>query len=251
MRTLTRAAAALLAAFGLVNLASATVYTGNGNNGFGGPVGQGSLNLTNSGTNVSGTLTKGPGDFNDVLVLYVDSVAGGIGDTSVLNDAGDGLRRAISGFDGSTNRSTLTFPSGFAPDYAIALGPSAESFGGVWQLTANSGNNGLPFVSSANLTPTGGGSASAPTFNFSFDAAQLGVAPGGSFNLLGTYISNSGYRSNEALPGNVTGDQGWNAFTSNAPGTYSLPEPGSMALLAVPAAALLRRRRRRGPCGNE
>src|SRR5881275_2250537 len=112
----------------------AATYSGNGNSGFGGPIGLGSLTLTDNGTTVFGTVNKGPNGFNDVLVLYIDSQAGGFSDTSTLGDNGDGLRKAISGFDGG-NRSLMTFASGFNPDYAIALGPQSDSFGGLWQLT--------------------------------------------------------------------------------------------------------------------
>src|SRR5438874_12960250 len=103
---------------------SAATYSGNGNSGFGGPIGLRSLTLTDNGTTVSGTVNKGPNGFNDVLVLYIDSTAGGFSDTSGFADGADGLRRAISGFDGGANRSLLTFtPALFSPDYAIALGP--------------------------------------------------------------------------------------------------------------------------------
>src|SRR3954471_22668950 len=116
----------------------AATYSGNGNSGFGGPIGLGSLTLTDNGTTVSGTVNKGPNGFNDVLVLYINSQAGGFADTSGFADGADGLRKAISGFDGGANRSLLTFSGGFSPDYAIALGPSASNFGGLWQL----GNGG-------------------------------------------------------------------------------------------------------------
>src|SRR5258708_3444501 len=112
----------------------AATYSGNGNSGFGGPIGLGSLTLTDNGTTVSGTVNKGPNGFNDVLVLYIDSVPGGFSDTSGFADGADGLRKAISGFDGGGNRSLMTFESGFSPDYAIALGPSSGNFGGLWQL---------------------------------------------------------------------------------------------------------------------
>src|SRR5882762_10352862 len=102
----------------------AATYSGNGNSGFGGPVGLGSLTLTDNGTTVSGTLNKGPNGLNDVLVLYIDSVGGGFSDSSGFADSADGLRKAISGFDGGGNRSVLTF-NGMLPDYAIALGPSS------------------------------------------------------------------------------------------------------------------------------
>ena len=217
---------------GLCLPAGAATYSGNGNTGFGGPIGLGSLTLSDNGTTISGTLTKGPNGFNDALVLYIDSVSGGFTDTSGFADAGDGLRKAISGFDGGANRSTLTMPSGFLPDYAIALGPApSESFGGLWQL-ANGGNNSLGFISSVNLNPAG--NSSSASYTFSFDVSQIGLTPdnGQSFRLLGSYISNSGFRSDEAVPGNVSGAQGWNPFTGTAEATYTtVPEPSSTALL--------------------
>src|SRR5947207_3728983 len=96
--------------------AMAATYSGNGNSGFGGPIGLGSLTLTDNGTTVSGTVNKGPNGFNDVLVLYIDSVAGGFSDTSGFADGADGLRKAISGFDGGANRSVLSF-NVMLPDY--------------------------------------------------------------------------------------------------------------------------------------
>ena len=47
--------------------AGAATYPGNGMTGFGGPVGLGSLTLTDNGTTVFGTVNKGPNAFNDVL----------------------------------------------------------------------------------------------------------------------------------------------------------------------------------------
>src|SRR5947207_923210 len=105
----------LVSAASSLTALSAT-YSGNGNSGFGGPVGLGSLTLTDNGTTVSGQVNKGPNGFNDVLVLYVDSLSGGFTDTSGFGDGADGLRKAISGFDGGANRSALTFSPGFAPD---------------------------------------------------------------------------------------------------------------------------------------
>src|SRR6266478_4972155 len=72
----------------------AAVYPGNGNTGFGGPIGQGSLTLNDDGTTISGTFSKGPNGFNDVLVLYIDTGANsGILGTANLTDSGDGLRK--------------------------------------------------------------------------------------------------------------------------------------------------------------
>ena len=57
--------------------AQATNYAGNGNSGFGGAIGGGSLTLTDNGTTLFGTVTRGGGSFNDVLVIYLNSTAGG------------------------------------------------------------------------------------------------------------------------------------------------------------------------------
>ena len=223
--------------------ASAATYSGNGNSGFGGPIGLGSLTLTDNGTTVFGQVNKGPNGFNDVLVIYLDSVGGGFSDTSGFADGGDGLRKAISGFDGGANRSLLTF-SGMLPDYAIALGPSSDNFGGLWQL-ANGGNNSLPFIASVNLNPTG--NANSPTYTFSFNVSQIGMTPnlGGTFRMLGTYTSNTGFRSDEAVAGNDVGAQGWNPFQQTALASYTIvPEPASMTLIGLGLASLVAFRRR-------
>ncbi|MDR3456101.1 MAG: PEP-CTERM sorting domain-containing protein [Verrucomicrobiae bacterium] len=226
--------------------AQATTYSGNGNNGFGGPIGDGSLTLTDDGTTLTGTVTKGPNGFNDVLVIYIDTVAGGFTTSAGFTDSGDGLRKAISGFDGGSNRSTLNFAAGFAPDYAIALGPASDSFGGLWTLVDGGSHT---FDSSVNLTPTG--TTTAATYTFSLSLASIGLTPGAgqSFELFGTYISNSGYRADEAVAGTETGAQGWgNTITQTGFGTFTttaVPEPSMLALSAISGLATLYMLRRR------
>lgn len=235
-----------LATLSLGFSAAATTYSGNGNSGFGGPIGQGSLTLTDDGTTLFGTFNKGPNGFNDVLVIYLDTVTGGFANTGSFADGADGLRKSISGFDGGANRSTLTFASGFNADYALALGPSSDNFGGLWSL-ANGGANSLGFVSSANLSPTG--TPNSATYTFSVSLASIGLTAGQSLGLFGTYISNTGYRSDEGVLGTATGTQGYNNFTQTTFATYTttaVPEPSTMmlGLSGVATFFLLRRRNR-------
>ena len=63
----------LMAAALLSTAIFANVYPGNGNSGFGGAVGTGSLEVTTDLTNITFKFTRGTGDFNDILVIYIDS----------------------------------------------------------------------------------------------------------------------------------------------------------------------------------
>lgn len=117
----------------------ADIYPGNGNTGFGGPLGTGSITLTDNGTTVSGVFTRGSGANNDTVVIYIDSKSGGFSTTSGFTDGGDDLRRAVSGFDGGSNRSTYNFASGFLADYGIALHNNSFTFGNNFEL-ANGGD---------------------------------------------------------------------------------------------------------------
>jgi hypothetical protein len=236
----------LLTSVGLLALgfyASAqTTYTGNGNTGFGGPVGLGSLTLSDNGTTITGTFTPGTSGFGgNGLVLYIDSGPGGFASTAGFTDTSDGNRSEISGLNGGNpaDQSVLTFQSGFAPNYAIALSPGgAENFGGIWTLV-NGGT--FPFDGSANLTPTSSGASS---YTFSIPVTDIGLTPdsGQSFTLFGTYISDTGFRSTEAIAGNDTGTQGWNPFTQTGDATYtieSVPEPSAAALAGLSGLAAL------------
>jgi len=215
---------------GAVELETVQAYAGNGDTGFGGAIGQGSLTLTDDGTNIFGLLIRGPGNFNDNLVIYLDAGPGGFADTSGFADDADGLRRAISGIEfGTANRSIMTNLPGFLADYAIALGPQSESFGGLWGL-ASGGANSLNYVTSVNLAPL---TNTASSYTFSFPVSAIGLTPGSgaTFQLFGTYISSTGYRSDEALPGNVSGIQGWSPFNNTAVTNYTI---SGMTLMPTP-----------------
>ncbi|MGZ4982652.1 MAG: hypothetical protein ACXWG7_07740 [Chthoniobacterales bacterium] len=228
-------------------------YTGNGQTGFGGPIGNGSLSLSDDGTTITGTLTSGStgSGINDAFVIYIDSAAGGFSDTSTFTDTGGGgdyLRKGISGFDG-TNRSTLTFPTGFQADYVISLSPSNNAnFGGLWIL-----DNPANFTFKANVNLTPNNTTSATTYTFSFALTDIGLTSGGSFTFVTTYLnSNGAFRSNEAIGNHFTneaaGNFGATPATATGFSTYTttlIPEPSSIALLAMPAllgAYLVRRK---------
>ena len=208
--------------------AQATSYSGNGNTGFGGAIGNGTLTLSDDGTNISGTLTVG-GSMNDVLVLYIQTGPGGFTNTSGFNDQGDSCRQAISGVSAS-GRSLLTFASGFQPNYAIALAPAAAGTGGLWQL-ANGGNNSLVYLGSVNLVPLN----NTGPYTFSFPAALIGMIPGvrSTIQVFGTYVRTDGYRSTEAIAGNLTGAQGWNPFTQTAYADYTFDAGAVLVKLAL------------------
>lgn len=239
-------------------LNAAVIYAGNGNTSFGGAVGGGSLSLNDDGTTVSGTFTRGGGEFNDALVIYIDSVSGGFTTTSGFTDSGDGLRRAISGVDGGVNRSTAAFASGFTANYAIALGAHGPNFGGIWGLAEGGSHS---FISSVSLNPNNSVNSASYTFNFTW--SQIGLTPnmaGNAFTFQSRYISDTGYGSLETFE-DLSGSLGYSTVTFSTLDTYitTVPEPthvalgifgGARRLLAEfpqPSRALLRTRPLRPP----
>jgi len=223
----------------------AAIYSGNGNTGFGGPLGSGTLSISDDvAGNINFTFNAGGSGNNDYLVVYIDSVSGGFASTSGLNDHADENRRAISGTN-DTDQSLVTFASGFNADYALSTPGAGQhsQFAGLWGL-ATGGPNSLNYVASANI----GGTQNATTF--SITAAELGLTAnsGQSFKFVATYLNGGNtYRSDEAI-GNIgiTGNPGGppSSITFSDSRTYTLvPEPASLGLLAVAGVWGLRRRR--------
>lgn len=195
-----------------------SVYPGNDKDGYGGPVGKGTLSITEDATNYNFTLTKGSGDLNDAVVIYLNTRSGGFNTTANFTDEGDGLRKAISGVQGS-DRATLTFPSSFTADFAIAFD---QGYGGVWQLVENGTHT---HIRSVNLNPTG--TKSSATYTFSVAKSDIAVTPSNSgFEFLVTYVSETGYRSNEFIgdAGPVTNPQN-SAYTATSKLTFGSPLP--------------------------
>jgi cyclomaltodextrinase / maltogenic alpha-amylase / neopullulanase len=173
---------------------------GNGNTGFGGPIGKGSLAVKDDGTTVTFELTRGTtGALNDAFVIYIDSKEGGSSTTETFDDKGDAGRIAISGFDG-TNRAPLKFAAGFEADYAIALQPTYA------ELFALSKTGPHTWVETCNLTPKGDGAAAKWTFSCKRVSLGAGASP---LKISTTYIDpKAAYRSNEAVGNSVSGTPG-------------------------------------------
>lgn len=191
--------------FSGITFAGDSTYYGNGRAGFGGPVGQGSLHISFGEDSIHFTLYKGAGSLNDAVVIYIagpGSEAHGFTSTANFTDDGDGLRRAISGYHAGSGRSVLTFASGFTPEIAIAFN---SDFAGVFELRENGAHE---YLMSANLTPTGDKNASAYTFSIATDGDETVRIVRSMKRLqeqkdmlkfLVTYISETGYRSNEFI----------------------------------------------------
>ena len=232
------AAAALFAS--LACSAFATTYSGNGNTGFGGPVGNGSLTVTNDASNITFSFASSGSIGGNDLVIYIDSISGGFSSTAGFNDAADGGRSAVSGYTATGNgggpgQSVLTFASGFNADYAIDIG---STFASLFTL-ANGGNGSQVFDTGASQTGS--------PYTLTLSLASLGLATGQTFELFGTLVSETGYRSTEAIAGNDTGTQGWSPFTQTSFGTYTVtavPEPSTFALCGISGLAMLRLLRR-------
>lgn len=213
--------------------------TGNGQkvlgsgSGFSGALGAGSLYLDSSLTDLKIGFQPG-GDVNDNVVLYLDTKAGGFTDAD-MSDTADGGRTAVTN---PIRDSNIVFDAGFRPDYAVVIG----NFGVVsFELTSGS-LNFIDFFGDV----TGGNS------NFrEFTLSKLTYGIGTSFNFLGIYTSDTGFLSDETLPGGqISGGNagfGTAGTTVNVTGYdrfQAVPEPASMVALGLGAAALLRRRRK-------
>ena len=197
----------------------ATNYPGNGNAGFGGSVGTGSLDVTSDGTNISFKLTRGSGDMDNVLVIYIDSKDGGFASTSGFTDAGDGLRKAISGYtqydnNGGSGRAALNFNSDFAPEYAIAFQPYKNGFTGA-SLLVELSNTAHTFISNPDFTNNN--TTTAADYTVTIAASEIGLSSSVNLKFMATLVSATGYRSDEAIGDPMTGfAQGWNDYTSTA-----------------------------------
>lgn len=227
------------------------LYPGNGVTG---PVGNGSLAMSNSTTTIYANIHNGMGSFDYNLVIFIDSVPGGFTDTSQFRDNNNFLETAVSGY--KVLRSTAFFAPGFEADYAIAVSISHNS-GNVYQLVNDASGPHLQLVrTGVNLQYAN--NPSNPNFVFQFDWADIGL-PGQRTNFFkfeSSYISDNGSRTLQSYEG-LIGNPGYDVVTFTNYDTYGVqpvPENTNAALAAfggivcsVACVTRLRQRRLRRP----
>ncbi len=226
------------------------------NSGFGDVLGSGSLTHIDSDAlgNLQLGLQLGAGAFNDIAVIYIDSVPGGVADLVSLADIAGDHRAAISGDGTDSSFSDLTFAPGFAADYALAWNNiSAE----LYRITAGAAHTFLGDLGAVSTTPG--------HWETSLSLADIGVSAGGALDYFVTYMNPSNaYRSNEGTgflalsppsndangnPGNDSSFPGDSTWTMNEDEfirfVTAIPEPSTFAFMSLALVGLLTLRRRR------
>ena len=219
------------------------------NSGFGDVIGGNSKLFVDS--SLTGALNFGIQSTNtnlnntaNAVVIYIDSVAGGVTGTDSINDTGDEGRRAISGDGNSGQHSDLTFAPTFAADYAISI---QASFAGLFKINET---GPLTFVRSAGVTPQDTSSGNDREIQIAI--ADIGVPLGGSFNYFATLLNQTdAFRSNEfqgVAQSTVGADNIGRAPFALAAGDFNtftvVPEPvAALAGLTLIGSMALRRSR--------
>lgn len=141
----------------------------------------GHLALTDKGTWVSASFTKGSASFDKSLVFYIDSVAGGFQNLDSFTTLGNGSQNSVTGYGG---QKPVTFASGFGADYAIVLIPG-NSAGLLYGLNAD---GTLSDAANVGLSPM---DTSSGTYTFSVSYSQIGLTGAGdnAFKFESTYVN--------------------------------------------------------------
>jgi len=200
------------------------VYQGNG---LGAPVGNGSLQMSNSTSTINARFSKGAGTFTDNLVIYIDSVPGGITTTELLSNKANAMEIAISGYN--TSRSVANFAPGFGADYAIVLG-IGNAYPWLYRIVENAG---APYIEQVRWLPHSAmDNGSFSSYDFAFNWTEIGLTAGATnfFKFESTYIMANGVRNLQSFEG-LTGSSSAITFTNyDTYGVQPIPENTSAAL---------------------
>jgi hypothetical protein len=190
-------------------------------NGVDGPIGGGTLQMSNNTSTVKANFIKGMGTFTDVLVMFIDSVPGGYTSTSPFSDKGNNLETAVSGY--KTSRSVATFAPGFQADYAIALTIGSGS-SALYKLVDDVVLGPHLQVVQMPMSTSTMDQGNLPSYSFTFNWVDIGLTGQNTnfFKFETTYITATGSRSLQSFEG-LTGKSGFDFITFTNYDTYGVP----------------------------
>jgi hypothetical protein len=205
-------------------------YTGGGD-GFGGPLGNGTLYFESDSTSLYIGASIAGGLSSNIVAVFLDTQAGGFADDSAMGDFADGGRHVASNL---TKDAQDNFP--VAADYVLQFG---NGFTNVFRLKTES----LDFI--APTSAGTGGNSGAGSREASIPLSTLGIAPGGNVDFFAVLISDTGFSSSEGIPNpNFGASPGFGSSSTpvNWPDyhrftTAAVPE--ASAVLAIPIAAVV------------
>ncbi len=188
-------------AFGL---SAQTTFQGNGNTGFAAGIGDGNLQITTTGADLSLTFTRNSGSFSNNVVIYIDNniESGRNVIDGDVNDTADIGRLTVS--SAGSNGSNITFPPGFQARYAVTVD---DSFGGLFEIppTGILNNNELIFVRASEppAQQSVGNFTSANSFTLNLSYSEIGLTGSSVENLdfVVVLMSDDGFLSNEGYGG--------------------------------------------------
>ncbi len=176
---------------GTVGVSEYVDYSVGINGSFGDRLGDGSrlhIDSSRSGTLSFGLETSVDNGLSDHSVIYIDSVSGGVSNTTGLTDYSDDLRAMISGKN-ANGGSDITFAPGFTPDYAIGFN---SGYAALWQIREGIAHL---WLKSCTMNNTG------PDYEWELSLSDIGLSAGGSFKYMATHANAIGgtglYRSDE------------------------------------------------------
>lgn len=175
-------------------------YAGNERTTSGGTIGEAAIFISENDTHVEFIINKGAGDFDEMLVLYLQT--GNAGRTRIdssVNDTNDLHRRAISS-TGSAS-ADIHFPAGFEASHAIAVN---NDFAGIWEIPVSGtvGSGGLQFRGDISHEASGSGN----TFRLQVPKSVLASNGDVSLGFVGVYLDVSDISpSSEAFGYGLTG----------------------------------------------